>query len=61
MLTKMMSSSSLANPEKNYLPMPVHHKEILTLAERIYDDLLKAAVNNTIPLTSTPTINVAEK
>jgi hypothetical protein len=57
----MSSSSSLANPEKNYLSMPFHHKEILTMAEGLYDDLLKAAVNNTIPLTSTPTINVAEK
>ena len=48
MLTKMMSSSSLANPEKNYLSMPFHHKEILTMAEGLYDNLLKAAVNNTL-------------
>jgi hypothetical protein len=48
MLTKMMSSSSLANPEKNYLSMPFHHKEILTMAEGLYDHLLKAAVNNTL-------------
>jgi hypothetical protein len=48
MLTKMMSSSSLANPEKNYLSLPFHHREILTMAERIYDDLLKAAVNKSL-------------
>jgi hypothetical protein len=46
---KMMSSStSTANPEKNYLSMPSHHKEILTMAEGLYDHLLKAAVNNTL-------------
>jgi hypothetical protein len=57
MLTKMMSSSSsLANPEKNYLPMPFHHKEIMKIAEELYDELLKVAVNNTIyPLTATHT------
>ena len=42
----MMSSSS-ANPE-NYLSMSVHHKEILKIAEGLYDNFLKAAVNNTI-------------
>jgi hypothetical protein len=53
MLTKMMSSSSLANPEKNYLSMPFHHKEILTMAEGLYDHLLKVIVNDTIcPLSS---------
>ena len=58
-LAKMMSSSA-ANPE-NYLSMSFHHKEILKIAEGFYDELLKAAVNNTLyPLTSTPTINVAE-
>jgi hypothetical protein len=45
-LTKMMSSSA-ANPE-NYLSMSFHHKEILTMAEGLYDHLLKAAVNNTL-------------
>jgi hypothetical protein len=44
---KMMSSSA-ANPEKNYLSMSVHHKEILKMAEGLYDDLLKAAVSNTL-------------
>jgi hypothetical protein len=45
---KMMSSST-ENPEKNYLPMPLHHhKEILKMAEGLYDNLLKVAVNNTI-------------
>jgi hypothetical protein len=44
---KMMSSSSTANPE-NYSPMPFHHKEILNIAEELYDRLLKIAVNNTI-------------
>jgi len=57
MLTKMMSSSSLANPEKSYLlPMPSHHKEILNIAEGLYDQLLSVAVNNTIyPPTATAT------
>ena len=46
--TKMMSSSSpTANPE-NYPPMPFHHKEILNIAEGLYDQLLKVAVNDTI-------------
>jgi transposase len=53
---KMMSSSSLANPEKNYLPMPFHHKEIMKMAEGLYDQLLKAAISNTIyPYTATAT------
>src|SRR6188472_3644138 len=44
---KMMSSSSTAaNPEKNYLSMPFHHKEIMKIAEELYDSLLKLAVNN---------------
>jgi hypothetical protein len=45
-LTKMMSSSA-ANPE-NHLSMSFHHKEILKMAEELYDELLKAAVNNTL-------------
>jgi hypothetical protein len=46
---KMMSpSSTAANPEKNYLAMPFHHKEIMKIAEELYDSLLKVAVNNTI-------------
>jgi hypothetical protein len=44
---KMMSSSA-ANPEKNYLSMSFRHKEILKMAEGLYDDLLKAVVGNTI-------------
>jgi hypothetical protein len=44
--TKMMSSSA-ANPE-NYLSMSFHHKEILKMAEGLYDDLLKVVVNDTI-------------
>jgi hypothetical protein len=55
---KMMSPSSTANPEKNYLlPVPFHHhKEILKIAEELYDNLLKVAVNNTIyPPTPTAT------
>ena len=45
---KMMSSSTAANPEKNYLSMPFHHKEIMKIAEELYDSLLKVAVNNTL-------------
>jgi hypothetical protein len=47
---KMMSpSSSTTNPEKNYpIPMPFHHKEILKIAEELYDNLLKVVVSNTI-------------
>jgi hypothetical protein len=49
---KMMSSSA-ANPE-NYLSMSFHHKEILKIADGVYDELLKAAVSNTIyPHTTT--------
>jgi hypothetical protein len=52
---KMMSSPTAANPEKNYLlPMPFHHKEIMKIAEGLYDQLLKAVIDNTIYL-STPT------
>ena len=29
-------------------PMPFHHKEILNIAEGLYDQLLKVAVNDTI-------------
>jgi hypothetical protein len=46
LLAKMMSSSAV-NPE-NYLSMSFHHKEILKIAEELYDELLKAAVGNTI-------------
>jgi chromosome segregation ATPase len=45
---KMMSPSSTANPEKNYLAMPFHHKEIMKIAEELYDSLLEVAVNNTL-------------
>lgn len=45
---KMMSSPTAANPEKNYLSMPFHHKEIMKIAEGLYDQLLKVAVNDTI-------------
>jgi hypothetical protein len=46
---KMTSSPSTANPEKNYPPMLLHHhKEILQIAEGLYDELLKVAVDNTI-------------
>ena len=51
--SKMMSSSPTANPE-NYPPLPFHHKEILNIAEGLYDQLLKAVIDNTIHL-STPT------
>jgi len=33
-------------------PMPFHHKEILNIAEGLYDQLLKVAVNDTIYLLS---------
>ena len=29
-------------------PMPFHHKEILNIAEGLYDQLLKVAINDTI-------------
>jgi hypothetical protein len=55
----IMMSTSAVNPE-NYLSMSFHHKQILKIAEEIYDELLKAAVNNTIyALASTPA-NFAE-
>jgi hypothetical protein len=42
-------SSTAANPEKNYLlPVPFHDKEILNIAGELYDNLLKAVVDNTI-------------
>ena len=44
---RVMSSSTAANPE-NYLSMPFHHKEIMKIAEELYDRLLKVAVNNTL-------------
>ena len=43
----MMSSSPTANQE-SYPPMPFHHKEILNIAEGLYDQLLRVAVNDTI-------------
>jgi hypothetical protein len=56
---KMMSSPT-ANSEKNYLTMPYHHKEILKIAEGLYDNLLKIAVNTTLyPPTATQS-NVIE-
>jgi hypothetical protein len=45
--TTMMSSSSTANQE-SYPPVSFHHKEILNIAEGLYDQLLKVAVNDTI-------------
>ena len=44
---KMMSSSSTANQE-SYPPMPFYHKEILSIAEGLYDQLLRVAVNDAI-------------
>jgi hypothetical protein len=44
---KMMPSSPTANQE-SYPPLSFHHKEILNIAEGLYDQLLKVAVNNTI-------------
>jgi hypothetical protein len=41
-------SSSAANPEKDYLPLPFHHKEITKIAGELYDQLLKVAVNDMI-------------
>jgi len=53
--TKIMSAST-ASPEKNYLPLPFHHKEILKIAEELHDNLLKVTVNNTTyPHTPTAT------
>jgi hypothetical protein len=43
-----MMSSPTANSEKNYLSMSFHHKEILKMAEGLYDELLKAVIGNTI-------------
>jgi CheY-like chemotaxis protein len=51
LFVKMMSSSPTASPE-NYPPMPFYHKEILNIAEELYDQLLKIVVNNTIYLLS---------
>ena len=54
-ITKMMSSSSTANPE-NYFLVHFYHKEILKMAEELYDRLLRVSVNNTIyPFTSRAT------
>jgi hypothetical protein len=44
--TKMMSSST-TNPE-NYPPLPFYHKGIMKIAEELYDQLLRVAVNDTI-------------
>jgi hypothetical protein len=33
---------------ENYPPLPFHHKEILKVAEGLYDNFLRVAVNNTI-------------
>ena len=44
--SKMMFSSA-AYPE-TYPPMPFHHKEIPNIAEWLYDQLLRVAVNDTI-------------
>jgi hypothetical protein len=44
---KMMPSSPTANQE-SYPPLSFHHKEILNIAEGLYDQLLKVAINNTI-------------
>ena len=49
---KMMSPSSPTASPENYPPMPFHHKEILNIAEELYDQLLKIVVNNTIYLLS---------
>jgi hypothetical protein len=46
-LAKIMSSSPTANTE-NYPPMPFQYKEILNIAEGLYDQLLRVAVNGTI-------------
>jgi hypothetical protein len=57
LFTNMMSSLT-ANPEKNYVPFH-HHQEIMKIAEELYDELLKVAVDNTIypptPTASTQT------
>jgi hypothetical protein len=53
---KMMSSSSPTANQESYPPMPFYHKEILKIAEGLYDQLLSVAVNNTIyPPTATAT------
>jgi hypothetical protein len=47
-------SSSAADPVKNYLVSLqfYHHKEILEMAEGLYDTLIKVVVYNTIYTTS---------
>jgi hypothetical protein len=45
---KMMSSSSPTASPESYPPMPFYHKEILNIAEGLYDQLLRVAVNDTI-------------
>jgi hypothetical protein len=45
---KMMSSSSPTANQESYPPLSFHHKEILNIAEGLYDQLLKVAINNTI-------------
>jgi hypothetical protein len=43
----MMSSSSTAN-QRSYPLVSFHHKEILNIAEGLYNQLLRVAVNDTI-------------
>ena len=45
---KMMPSSSPTASPESYPPLSFHHKEILNIAEGLYDQLLKVAVNDTI-------------
>jgi beta-glucosidase-like glycosyl hydrolase len=52
-LAKMMSSSTAANPERYLVPLQsYHHKEILKIADGLYDNLIKVVVDNTIYPTS---------
>jgi hypothetical protein len=52
---KMMYSST-TNPENYLVPLQFYHKEILKIAEELYDRLLRVSVNNTIyPFTSRAT------
>jgi hypothetical protein len=52
-----MMSSSAADPERYLVPLQFyHHKEILKIAEGLYDNLLKVVVNNAVyPHTTTQT------
>ena len=49
---KMMSSSSPTANQESYPLMPFHHKEILNIAEGLYDQLLRVAVNDAMYLLS---------